>query len=67
VEQQLSVGRPWSLTTNDEAMAGRAMGIMRRLELDEALLDMPVAGSVQNASCDEDWEGFLEQLRALAS
>jgi hypothetical protein len=67
VEQQPSVGRPWSWTTNDEAMARRAMGIMRRLGVDEALWDMSIADSEQNASCDEDWEGFLEQLGALVS
>ena len=64
VEQQPSVGRPWSWTTNDEAMAGRVLGIMRRLGIDEVLLDMPVASSEQNESCDKDWERLLSEVRS---
>jgi hypothetical protein len=59
-------GRPWSWSTNDEAMAGRVIGAMRRLGVDEALMDMPVASNEQNASCEEDWAGFMAQLGALA-
>lgn len=67
VNQQPEVGRPWSWSTNDEAMAGRVVGVMRRLGVEEALLDMPVGSDEQNASCDEDWEGFLSKLRDMTS
>lgn len=67
VNRQPRTGRPWSWSANDEAMAGRVIGIMRRLGVEEALLDMPVASDEQNASCDEDWEGFLSTLGAVSS
>jgi hypothetical protein len=67
VNREPETGRPWSWSTNDAALAGRVIGIMRRLGVEEALLDMPVAGDEENASCDEDWEGFLGTLGAIAS
>ena len=62
-----STGRPWSWCTNDEGMAGRVVDVMRRFGIEEALLDMPVVSNEQNASCDEDWERFLDQLRGLVT
>jgi hypothetical protein len=67
VTQSPQMGRPWSWSTNDGAMAERVIGAMRRLGVDEAHMDMPVASNEQNASCDEDWAGFMRQLGALVS
>lgn len=67
VTQSPPMGRPWSWCTNDEAMAGRVIGIMRSLGVDDALMDMPVASNEQNASSDEDWAGFMGQLGAMVS
>lgn len=67
LNHQPSMGKPWSWATNDGAMAGRAVGIMRRLGVEEGLLEMPVASDEENASCDEDWERFLSNLGAMAS
>jgi hypothetical protein len=67
LNRQPSMGKPWSWATNDGAMAGRVVGIMRRLGVEEGLLEMPVATDEENASSDEDWQGFLGKLGDLAS
>jgi hypothetical protein len=67
LDRQPSMGKPWSWATNDGAMAGRVVGIMRRLGVEEGLLEMPVATDEENATSDEDWQGFLGKLGALAS
>lgn len=64
VNRSPQIGRPWSWCTNDEAMAGRIIGLMRRLNVDEALLDMPAASDEQNASCEQDWEGYKDYVVA---
>ena len=48
VEQAAQMGRPWSWPTNDEALGRRVTDIVRRLSIEEGLLDIDVANNEGN-------------------
>lgn len=55
--------RPWSWSTDDEAMGTRIVEKLREMGVDEeGLLKMETASNETNQACLEDWNRFLETL-----
>jgi hypothetical protein len=65
VNREPNMGRPWYWSTNDGAIGERVVAVMRRLGVEESVLNMPVSSNSENRSCEEDWERFLENLTAM--
>lgn len=51
--------RPWSWSTNDEAIGRQIIEIIRRLGVHDLLLAMPLASDGENAFCDAEWAAYL--------
>ena len=59
------VGKPWSWSTNDRALAERVTDCLVNLDVEDSLIRLLVGQTWENALSDSEWARFLANAPGL--